>query len=98
MAWIPKMEHAPAVVALAAAVLDARSGGARPGHAKEVGERVSDVVVHHTADYVTTSAFVSAALAELAAEAIGVTPEEVLATVLEAATTGKGQRFGMKGK
>ena len=92
MAYIPKMDQTGPVVALIAAVLDGRDGGTEE-YAREVGYRVGQAMSEDLADFVTTSAFVGAALAELAAEALGTQPEEVLAIVVEAGSTGDDQTW-----
>ena len=83
MAYIPRMAGTPTVVALIACVLDARDGASMEV-VREASSRVGAVLAENPAEYVTTSAFVGATLAQLAAEALEITPEEVLAAVLNA--------------
>lgn len=73
------------MVGLIAAVLDSKDG-AGLARTREMGYRVGEILATDPAEFVTTMGFVGAALAELAAEAIGTTPEDVLASVLTAAT------------
>lgn len=93
MAYLPQMDQTGAVVALIAAVLDARDTG-DVGRAREMGFRAGAAMAEDVSDWITTAAFVGAALAELAAEAIGISPEEVLLAVTAAGSTGEDQQFG----
>lgn len=86
MAHLPQMEQTGSVVALIAAVLDARDG-MEVERVRELGFRAGKIMAEDVADWVTTSAFVGAALAELAAEAMGTTPEMVLMAVVAAGST-----------
>jgi len=96
MAFIPKMDRTSDVVGLIAAVLDTRDGATRQ-RAREMGHRVGLILAEDPADFVTTMGFVGAALAELAGEAIGIPPEEVLAVVLTAGTSEEAQEFEVQG-
>jgi len=90
MARVPKMDGTASVVALIACVLDSRDG-ATLEEIRNTGHRVGEILADDPADYVTCSAFVGAALAELAAEAMRTTPERVLQAILAASDEGRDQ-------
>ena len=87
MAYIPKMAGTATVVSLIACVLDARDGASKET-VREAGNRIAMALAEDPAEFLTTSAFVGAALATLAAEALKISPEEVLAAVLNAGGMG----------
>lgn len=85
---MPNLPLTGPVVALVAGVIDHRDG-APVERLRALGAKAGEAIVGNSpAEFVVTQAFVSAALAEIAADALGVPVEEVLMAVLEAGIHG----------
>lgn len=90
MTQMPNLPLTGPVVALVAGVIDHREG-APLERLRALGAKAGEAMKDSSpAEFVVTQAFVAAALAEVAAEALGVPVEEVLMAVLEAGIQGTG--------